>query len=364
VSHTARNGGRAPNPDIITVARESRGLTQTDLAPQIGVSQGLLSKIEAGKLVPGDDVINALARALDYPESFFFSSERIYGPSTSEFFHRKRAEVSVRAIDKIHAHLNIRHIQIARMIRSVEVPVNIPRLDPDEFEGDVDEIARAVRAGWQIPRGPVRDVVGVIEDAGGIVIRSRFDTNKVDAVSWWVPGEPPIFLVNDAMPADRERMTLCHELGHLVMHTNVRPEMENEANRFAAALLMPAEDVRQDLYDVTMQSLATLKAHWRVSMAALLKRATDIGTLHENRARYLWMQMSRAGYRTREPAELDFPKESPALLQELVDTHVEELGYEVEQFSNMIGWTEQEALANYSFKSRARDPRDRFRVLK
>jgi Zn-dependent peptidase ImmA (M78 family) len=307
-------------------------------------------------------MLDAIASALDYPRDFFFQSDRLYGPGASEFFHRKRASLGVKDLDRIHAQINIRRIHIDRLTRSADVPVvTVPRFDPDEFHGDVEEIARAVRATWQLPRGPIKNLIETIEDAGGIVIRMRFDTNKVDAVSWWVPGNQPMFFVNETMPADRERMTLAHELGHLVMHAVVRPDMEDEATRFAGAFLMPSADVREDLRSVDLRSLSALKPHWRASMQALLSRASEIGTITPGRAKYLWMQLSRAGYRGHEPPELDFPKEMPSLLQELVELHTGQLGYDLPQLAKMLAWKEHETASNYGLTS---DPRSRFRVVK
>lgn len=347
---TDRSDPEAVNPEMITLARESRGLSQSELAVRLSTSQSHISKLEAGAVQASATVLAALARELDYPERFFTRRDRIAGPSTSEFFHRKRASVPARVLERIHAEVNIRRMQVTRMLRAVDMPITIPHLDPDEFEGNVEEVARAVRARWQLPRGPVRNLVATIEAAGGFVIRMRFDTNKVDALSWWLPGEAPIFVVNEAIPADRERLTLCHELGHLVMHSVANGNMEEQADRFAGAFLMPAEDIRSQLRDCDIRTLAALKPAWRVSMGALLKRAEHLDLIPSGRVRYLWMQLSRAGYRTREPAELDFQKEPVTLLQELVDTHVDELGYDMSEMASVLAWNEHEVLANYSIK--------------
>jgi Zn-dependent peptidase ImmA (M78 family) len=238
-------------------------------------------------------------------------------------------------------------MQVSRLTRAAEIDVNIPRIEPEEFSGNIEEIARAVRAMWQLPPGPVRNAVGMIEEAGGIVIRLRFETSGVDAVSWWTPGDPPMFVLNDAMPADRERLTLLHELGHLIMHTVATPEMEEEANRFAAAFLMPPDEIRSSLQHISLRSLASLKQTWRVSMQALLKHASRLGTIDAGSAKYLWAQIARAGYRMREPAELDFPKEEATLMRELIEAHTKDLGYGLAELSDFIVWNEHETAANY-----------------
>ena len=92
--------------------------------------------------------------------------------------------------------MNIRRMQVARLLQGVKMqPDNIPELDPEAFDGKPEEVARAVRAAWNLPRGPVHNLTATIEDAGGIVILTDFGTPLLDAVSRWVPGLPPLFSV-------------------------------------------------------------------------------------------------------------------------------------------------------------------------
>ena len=339
---------RQVNPEMIRLARESRGLIQGELATKLGVSQGHFSKVEAGIVVSQRDLVEGLSRVLDFPPEFFFQIDRVYGPSTSEFYHRKRKSAQARTLDQIHANINIRRIHLGRLLRSVEPPpCAIPKIDPEEFDGDVGEIARAVRSAFQVPKGPIRNVIEIIEDAGGIVIKMPFDSRFVDAVSWWVPGLPPVFYVNDSMPADRERLTLCHELGHLVMHQIARPDMEDEANKFAAEFLMPADEIRPHLREVSLQSLSAMKPYWKVSMQALLKRAADLETITPARASYLWALIAKNGYKLKEPAELDFPNEEASLLGEILESHITDLKYDLPQLAKLFAVYERQVVSDY-----------------
>jgi hypothetical protein len=54
-------------------------------------------------------------------------------------------------------------------------------------------------------------------------------------------------------------------------------------------------------------------------MAALLMSAQRLGVISTNQARYLWMQMAKLSYKTREPVELDIKGEQPNLLKNLID---------------------------------------------
>jgi Zn-dependent peptidase ImmA (M78 family) len=237
-------------------------------------------------------------------------------------------------------------------------------MDPEEFDSSVSQVARAVRAGWNLPRGPIKNVVHIIEDAGGIVVRFPFKTRLVDAVSRWVPGLPPMFFVNEGIPADRERLSLCHELGHLVMHQSVRPEIEDEANSFAAEFLMPENEIRPQLVDLSIHKLASLKSLWRVSMQALVYRAQELNVIGRGKAQYLWVQLSRLGYRTREPSELDPPREEPSTLKQLVEVHTGAFRYSIKQMATLFRWNEPELVAAYGLSRTEFPEHSPLRVIK
>ena len=78
------------NPEMIILARESRGLTQSNLAKSLSVSQGKLSKIEHGVLNASEEILNKLSEELGYPIEFFFQDEPVYGAGLSPLYHRKR----------------------------------------------------------------------------------------------------------------------------------------------------------------------------------------------------------------------------------------------------------------------------------
>ena len=60
-------------PETLKTVREFRSLTQKELAARAGLSQqqGLISKIESGKIVPSSEQLDAIAFALGYPSRFF-----------------------------------------------------------------------------------------------------------------------------------------------------------------------------------------------------------------------------------------------------------------------------------------------------
>ena len=136
------------NPDMLILARESRGYTQSELAKLVGVERGTISKLEAGLLLTPDELIAKTAGVLRYPVQFFFQNEKVYGFGSSVFYHRKRKGLPMKQLRQLHAEMNIRRFSVRKLLRAagVDTPNKFERLDPQEYRGRVEVIARTVRA--------------------------------------------------------------------------------------------------------------------------------------------------------------------------------------------------------------------------
>ena len=352
------------NPAMIILAREARGLSQTRLAELADLSQAHVSKVEAGLVPASHKLTSAIATTVKMPENFFVQTDLVLGAGISEFFHRKRQAVPTKILSQIHAQTNILRMHVERLLHSVNLPeCRIPLLNVDDC-GSATEAAAAVRAILNVPAGPIPNIARVVEDAGGLVIPMGFRSDGVDAISRWVPGLPPLFFVNKSAPVDRYRMSVTHELGHMVLHRVLEPDLESEANEFAAEFLMPVAEIKNHLYGLTLEQLARLKPYWRVSMAALLKRATDLGCITPAAARYLWMNLSKRGYRKREPAELDLTPEPPAMLREILECYQSELGYSVADLAQLLSVSTEDLSVWYEISAKKEEPTRHLRLVK
>lgn len=323
------------NPELLQLAREANELTQSELADAIGISQGWYSKIEHGIEQASGDLVLKMSTRLNFPPSFFYLTDQLYGLPAG--FHRKRKKLKQRALDRIHAEVNLVRIHLKRLLEPLELDegIGIPELDPDQF-GTPAQIARAVRETWNVPRGAIRNLVALIEDVGGVVLLVDFKARDIDGIGVRYAGLPPLFFLNSKAPTDRLRFTLAHELGHIVMHTAPREDMEAEADAFAAEFLLPEQDIRHQLGRVSFERLAALKQIWRVSMSSLLRRHRDLGVITDAAFKYWMMQFGRMGFRTREPAELDPAPEVPRLLAEMFQLYETELRYTINELAKAL----------------------------
>jgi Zn-dependent peptidase ImmA (M78 family) len=303
------------------------------------VSQVIISRLEGGITQPSNEQITALSQRLKYPPEFFFQEDRIFGFNASVFFHRKRADMPAKTLRRIHSVLNLKRIHLGRLLlaTSIDPAVELVRLSIEEH-GTPERIAQHVRALLQLPAGPIINLTAALEDAGVIVVSHNFGTTRTDAVSEWVPAHGPIVLMNgdESVGGDRYRWTLAHELGHLMMHKLPSETMEDEANRFASELLLPAAEIKHHLRNVRLSNLALLKSIWKVSMGALLERAKQLKTISPTQYRYMRINFSKLHYSTKEPPELDFPVEKSSLFDQLVRTHIQDLGYTVDDLAKLL----------------------------
>jgi Zn-dependent peptidase ImmA (M78 family)/DNA-binding XRE family transcriptional regulator len=327
---------RVVNPDMIVLARESCGMTQGDLANAIHVTQGKISKYENGLLSVAIDDLASIAKILGFTEDFFYQTDQVFGLGSSSLFHRQRQGVPMLLQKQIQAQVNVRRMQIERLLRgsTVEAAYKFEPLDIDAFDGSAEKIAKVVRFAWKLPSGPIQNLTASVENAGGIILRCDFGTAKIDAAHLWIPGMPPMFFMNKRLPADRYRFTLAHEVGHAVMHRIPTGDIEAEADRFAAELLMPEKEIEAQLHAMTIERAGMLKPYWKVSMAALIRRARDVGAISERTYRSLFTRLSARGYRTNEPIPLS--QENPTIVPELVAVHRRAYGYSDEDLARML----------------------------
>ena len=326
-------------PEMIELRRRMLGISQKELASRISVSQGTLSKIEQGLKQVTDEQLRSLTFALSCPVDFFMLPERLYGgPISASPMYRKKASVSIKLLDRLIAEVNLRIAHIRKLLQFVdfEPEFELPYYDPDDYQDNIELIAQSVRRSWHLPRGPIKNLIEVLERAGIIIIDCDMEDTGLSGLSYNLPGLPPLVFMNKNLPMDRYRFTLAHELGHLVMHKSPSHTMEDEANTFAAEFLMPASDILGQLRDINIEKAAYLKPFWRASMASLLYRAKTLNTITAGQSDWIWRQMSMKGYKTDEPVKLEVNGEQPTLLAAIIDHLREELGYNLDELATVF----------------------------
>jgi Zn-dependent peptidase ImmA (M78 family) len=142
------------------------------------------------------------------------------------------------------------------------------------------------------------------------------------------------------------------------MHQTPNPEMEVQANLFASEFLMPKADIHHQLYNLSIMKFMELKLYWGTSMQSLIYKAWQTGRISDRMFKYYNIEMSRRGFRTKEPIEWNGSAETPATLRQLLSLFTDELKYSVADLSALFGLLEEEVANLYQLfgyrKSRLR----------
>jgi Zn-dependent peptidase ImmA (M78 family) len=226
----------------------------------------------------------------------------------------------------------------------------VPQIDLDESGLTPEKVAERLRAYWMLPRGPVGNVVEVIEEAGGIVILSSFGTALLPGISFRSEGLPPLFFMNTGIPGDRFRVSLAQELGHIVMHTLPADDakMDDEAGRFAAAFLMPALDIKPYLINPKMSSFGRVKSYWKVPIKTLIERAHDLKFITDHQHKALKAEYNKLFKQGEDSA---IAVEQPSKLSDIIRYHRVNLGFAAEDMARLLAVRIEEVEAYYGRKS-------------
>jgi Zn-dependent peptidase ImmA (M78 family)/transcriptional regulator with XRE-family HTH domain len=305
----------------LTTARLYRATRRVDLATAIGVTPAAVTMYEQGRTRPSPSVLAAIALHLKFPPTFFERGRDAVTVSESHVHFRRLRSTSKLERERLLARLSLLGELVMLIERHISLPaVAIPDM-PSDGDGDGEHpefVADRVRQLWGLGHGPIQHVARLLEGKGVIVARPSVDTAHVDAFSTVISGRPIVVLASDKDDPARSRMDAAHELGHLIMHHDAEPgrqSIEREAQRFAAAFLLPRQSMAAELpRQIRWDEYLALKGRWRVSLAALLYRARTLGILSADAYQRAQVRMSMRGWHDREPGDIGAP-EQPTLLQ-------------------------------------------------
>lgn len=328
------------NVERIKLARESRGYSQSALAKEMkSASQVLLSKIEKGLANVTDDVLNELSLVLDYPNDFFYKKHDVY--PLKHFYFRKNLGTSMTKAKLLESQINIVSANICDLLDAIEVEVDLPFVDLDKTGLTPEQFSERVREHFNLPKGPIKDIIKVVEQQGIIIHLFDFNSDlKISGVSLITPVGVPVMILNKNQPNSRMVFTIAHELGHILMHfkggiISEERDVEFEADKFASSFLMPNSEIKSSLYYLSDEKLGDLKRYWKVSIQALLYKAKSLGTLNPDQYRRWVTKINYYGWRKSEP--LEFDNSEPKLLSKMLKLHFDELDYSKDELTKMFG---------------------------
>jgi Zn-dependent peptidase ImmA (M78 family) len=324
----------------LTEARLARGLFMKSLGDMVGVTGTAISRYESGEDNPQQDKLEQLAGKLNFPTEFFLKEA---WPETLEpVFWRSRAAETKHAREMTEQRMK----WLCEIFFFLNEEVNFPPQDlPDlgllkDFRllkpEDIEEAASRVRRSWGVRDLPIPDMILALENIGISVSTIEISSDKQDGFCFRCKILDRAFVgINTYnVSACRVRYDAAHELGHILLHSEVAPEqerdpvfrkiLEQQAHRFAGALLFPRRAFLAEVGAVSLDYFSALKKRWGISIAAMVNRAFDLGLIDQEARTLMFQNMSRRRWRRPLGEPFDdlsvMPLERPRMLRRAIDT--------------------------------------------
>ncbi|MDG0857491.1 helix-turn-helix domain-containing protein [Roseateles puraquae] len=312
-------------------AREALGMSLRELeaAIQGQVSAQAIGKYERGEMMPGSTILLALAKALQVSPEYLLSEREIEltGVDFRKAPHagaKEERAVEASILDQVERYLELEELMPG--IDHVWIAPGEEAFAINRIE-DAEEAAAALRRLWRLGIDPIPFMAELLEDKGVKVIALDLPENVSGSKAFVQRPERedvPVIVVNQGHNGERQRFTLAHELAHLVLRFSGLSDAEQEkaADRFAGAFLMAKDMVLRLLgahrTSVSIGELAELKKLFKVSIASLVVRCSQLGILSKAAYGRLWAQIRDMGWNSQASSE-------PCTLQPEVPQRMERL---------------------------------------
>lgn len=273
-----------------------KNLSLRDAGKLLNLSPTAVSKYEKGLIVPDSTKLIEFANAYQVKTLEFLKENKRVNMQFASF--RKKKRLSGKKLELLK---NVIEEEVFKYLDVLELNSfeNKPKLKkyPCRSLEDAEACANMFRSDMLFSLyQPLSDLVNMLENIGVVILTiknyaSMFD--DFDGLSEYVNDIPFIVLLGDIKDGARQRFTIAHELGHLVLNVDCQDiDEEKLCHRFASALLMPKDAVIREFgnsrLNIGFGELEAFKQEYKVSYAAIVYRLKDLGIIND----YLYKRLS------------------------------------------------------------------------
>lgn len=302
----------------IKQARKAGNLSMRELAEKAQISPMAISKYERGQDTPSSGVLLRLARSLNTSIDFFF---RPTAAAITLQAYRKHAVLGKKEQEAIRMRIQEwleRYLETEEFFPGEHQPASLPSYTIQSLD-QVEAAAAKLRREWELGLDPIENLTQLLEDRG-IKVGMVDGFEHFDACTFLADGVP-VIVTKAALPGDRQRFNLAHELGHLVLRPENDVDPEAAAHRFVGALLVPAEAARFELgldrSILEVNELYLLKHKYGLSMQAWIYRAKDLEIITPSTSMRLFQLFRANSWHRKEPGQ-GYPPEEPLRMEQLI----------------------------------------------
>lgn len=316
----------------LKLAREAAGLSLRAMEEAIRnrVSAQAIGKYENDQMMPGSEVLLALAQTLKVSPEYLLSNRDV---ALSGVDFRKEPAAGAKEEKAVEAviidHLE-RYLEIEELLPEALLDWAAPKAKEFSIRSvaAAEVAADALRSLWKIGIDPIPAMAELLEDNGVKVIALDLP-QAVSGSKAFARRDGQhsvaVIVVNKNHNGERQRFTLAHELAHLVLQLKGdwdEKEGEKAADRFAGAFLVSSEMLFKRLGKVrtalSLGELLELKVFFRVSVSMLALRCKQLGIIGPAVFNRLWGTMVRMRWVGKVAVEpYPFEAETPTRMERL-----------------------------------------------
>lgn len=318
-------------------ARLSMGLPVTGLAAAIGVTDATVHNYEKADRSPKPEIFAAICSVLRQPPLYFYRTNKDDDFSFDDVHFRARASLNELDKGRVKVRLKWASEYYRYLAEHLQLPkLNLPDLDISDdptltTEEQVEKAAITLRDLWGLEGSPISNLTAVAERNGIAIAHTNLELENLDGLSIWNKSQdrPFILLNTNKASCVRSRFDLAHEIGHMVLHKNVKSDiyksakvyklMEKQANEFASALLLPESVWAEEVTAFSLAGFKTLKPRWKTSIAAMIMRGHKLEYIDNRQKVNLNKQISTMKWRKKEPFDDLWEVEKPRLFTQATE---------------------------------------------
>lgn len=251
------------------------------------VSPTAIEKYEKGLMMPSSSALILLSKALGMKLDYFFRPFTV-AIDTSKFEFRKNASLGVKKVE------SIKYMVCAEIEKYLEIEGilgNTTTFSLDysnilvENEDEAKLLARRLREDLNIGSDAIVSAVELLESCGVKIIEIDHDEKFSGTCN--TAGTIPVIVINRNMSSERKRITILHELGHLLMHCAEGVDEEKMCTIFANEVLIPSDKFKSLLgtsrHDISLVELQAIQREYGISVDALMAKAAQLNIITSNR---------------------------------------------------------------------------------
>lgn len=274
-----------------------KNLSLKDAGSLLNMTATAVSKYEKGEILPDSKKLIDFANAYNVKSIELLKVYNVPEMKFTSFRKKKRLTgQNLELLEELIQDEVAKYLEIIEMNNIDTDNIKLKKYSCNEFE-DAEKAANDFRNYIKISnKQPISDLINILENLGIIIIQIKNPDNRFDdfdGLSEIVNNIPVIVLLDGIKDGARQRFTIAHELGHLVLNIN-NDELDEEkiCNRFASALLMPKEAIINEFGysrgNINFFELTAFKNEFKVSYAAIVYRLKDLNIISE----YLYKKLS------------------------------------------------------------------------